>query len=169
MKDVFVKMVKGDMNNPDVRQGVEWLQRHRELSRFDPDVLTYPGTILLQAYERTAQGRRPLLYTPVQRCLMWDALGPNPESSPLDVAAALAELTKTLVWESSGLGWGEFYMPCTDGNVVKFAEAHGYIRQAYNAQTMEKEASKDEQGNEIPATYRLEARDIPFLKFKVFR
>lgn len=149
--DVFCRIIKGDMNNPAVRQAMEWLGRNAAVSRFDPDVIYYPATSLLQCFDKPTG--RPILYVPIQKCFIMEGAGPNPEASEGEVAAAMAQLTKTVAWESQGGGMGEFYLPSTDGKMVEFAQRHGYIRQAYVAKEGEADVAKD----------------IPFLKFKVYR
>jgi hypothetical protein len=173
-RDIFTRIVKGDMNNPNIRQAMEWLQRIAQVSHLDPEVLLYPSTRLLQAYEKGTA--KPLLYMPVHQVFMMESLGPNPDASPMEIAAALAQITKTVCWEAQNQGIGEFYMPCSDGNVIKMAEAHGFMRMTYD-ETHRRELSEAErkevetpEGGEAPReVVETIVRDMPFLKMKAYR
>lgn len=162
MKDYFTRVIKGDMNNPAVREAVDWFKRISHKSRLDPEVLTYPNTQLLQVYEK--QTAKAIIYIPVHPVLMLESLGPNPEANPVHIAEALAQVTKTCVWEACRIGMGEIYMPCTDGDVIQFAEKHGYFRQAYQVQV--EPAKENEDTTTTPPKF--EMRDMPFLKMKTF-
>lgn len=172
MLDIFTRIIKGDMNNPFVRQAVEWFARIANQSHFDPDVLLYPNTTLVQAFDKHTQ--KPILYIPVHSVFMLESLGPNPEVGPEVIAQALAQVTKTAAWEAMKAGMGEIYMPCSDGNVIQFAEKHGYFRQTYNhVETIPPKAAEvsaeNQDAKSTPAQSVQELRDLPFLKMKVFK
>lgn len=162
MKDIYTKLVlnKTDRNNPLVQQAMDWMLRLRDINHFDPEVLQYPATNLMVAYVK--QQRKPVLYVPVQPVYMIDALGINPEASPEEIAGALAQVTKTVHWESHRMGWGEFYFPCSEPTVIQFAERHGYARMQYKNVIV---PQAPEGSTAVPNPYP-EMADIPFFKMK---
>lgn len=152
-RDVFVKPLLGKASqNPEVAKAIEALSAISERSHLDPDVLTYPNTTLLSAYAKS--NNQPLLYVPVQQVYMLDGLGPAPMASPVDVAAALAQVIKTIHYMSFTQGIGEIYFPCEDEGVNGLAQRHGFSRMDYEQP-------------QIDAPPLL--KPMPFLKMKVYR
>jgi hypothetical protein len=84
----------------------------------DADPLSYAGTVVLCAYD--ADG--PIVYVPVQRPAMMEALAINPERSQVDVAVALKELTQALITKCHFENTGEIYFLCKEPLTQKFAE-----------------------------------------------
>lgn len=168
-RDMYTRLVADskNMNNPLVRQALEWMLRLRDINHFDPEVLNYPTTSLMVAYVK--QERKPIIYVPIQECYMIDALGINPEASPEDVASALGQITKTVHWETLRAGRGEFYFPCSDLSTIGFADKHMYMRMQYTEVTAPAQP-KSTQENPVPlprVNPITEVKDIPFFKMKV--
>jgi hypothetical protein len=178
-RDVFTRIIRGDMNFPPVQQAVAWFNRIADRNHFDPDVLTYPSTALIQAYSK--QTGKPLLYMPVHKVYMMEALGPAPDASGYDIAAALGQIVKSLAWDAPKDGVGELYYACTDPTVDAFCREHGFTRMTYNAGLRERPMTdeekqgvpprKDGEPHNPPIETTLESNvaDMPHYKFKVFR
>jgi hypothetical protein len=154
-RDIFTRIILGDMNNPVVQQASRWFEGIAKQSHLDPDVFRYPKTTLIQAYNK-ATGK-PILYVPVHDVFMMESLGPNPEASDGEIAAALAQVVKSIHWEAYKQGLGEIYFPCTNERTAEFAGNHSFKRQ--NVQI---EQSGDEGARNVIE------RDIPFYKMKVY-
>jgi hypothetical protein len=163
-KDIFTRIIRGDMNFPPVQQAVAWFNRIAERNHFDPDVLTYPSTALIQAYSK--QTGKPLLYMPVHKVYHMEALGPAPDASGYDIAAALAQIVKALAWDAPKDGVGELYYACTDPTVDSFCRDHGFTRMLYQSGTNQGPREPDAKDDPPPVPVM---SDMPHYKFKVFR
>ena len=84
---------------------------------WDPEIGKHPGTVTLCAYD--AEG--PLVFMPVQRALMLEALAIRPGASGMDVAVALKELTQACVTMAHAGGAAECYFICKDPSTEAFA------------------------------------------------
>ena len=165
-RDVFTRIIRGDMNFPPVQQAVAWFNRIADRNHFDPDVLTYPSTALIQAYSK--QTGKPLLYMPVHKVYMMEALGPAPDASGYDIAAALGQIVKSLAWDAPKDGVGELYYACTDPTVDAFCREHGFTRMTYQT-GVHLEGPEPEEGKPDGRISVPNMSDMPFYKFKVFR
>lgn len=163
-KDVFARVIRWDMNNPWCQQAIQWWSRIQDRNHFDPDVLTYPNTAVIQAYEK--QTGRPLLYMPVHKVYMMEALGPNPDANGFEIASSLAQIVKALAWDAPKDGVGELYFPCTDENVNGFCTDHGFNRMLYQSGTTQ--LPRPEGATDDPKPEPVMA-DMPHWKFKVFK
>lgn len=173
-RDIFTRIIRGDLNNPSVLQALDWFKRIADRNHFDPDVLTYPNTTLIQAYEK--QTNKPMLYMPVHKVYHMEALGPAPEATGYDIAAALAQIVKSCSWAAPNEGIGELYYACTDPSIDSFCKDHGFVRMLYQSGTTTRPAT-DEEKKDLPAaadgagqTVSVpEYADMPHYKFKVYR
>lgn len=116
-RHVFVRPVR----KTDVSQFVEW-SRDTKNNLFDPEVVNYPSTLVRVAYNCL----HSIVFVPVQRPMMLEALAINPEATEMEVAAGLKELTQDAVSKAHDLGAGEIYFLCRDEVTSAFAEKHGY-------------------------------------------
>ncbi len=110
----------------DKPQFLQWLARIADKNLIDPDVLTYPATTVLCAYD--TESGKPLLFVPIQSVFMVESLAPSPEITELEMAKSLEKLIDVLVWESRNGGRGEIYYPCADETVIAIGERHGFKR-----------------------------------------
>jgi hypothetical protein len=159
-KDVFTRVIVGDMNNPVVQQAARWFEGLAKESHLDPDVFRYPKTTLIQAYDKGSG--KPLLYVPVHDVFMIESLGPNPDASDGEIAAALAQVVKSIHWEAYKQGLGEIYFPCTNDRTAEFASNHNFKRQFIQVRV------KLDDKPEAETAERFEDRDTPFFKMKVY-
>jgi len=116
-RHIFVRPVR----KTDTEKFVEWSIGTKN-NLFDPDVVKYPSTTVRVAYN--SEG--PVVFVPVQRPLMLEALAINPTSGPIEVASALKALTQDAVAQCHLNGAGELYFLCRDQLTSDFAEKHGY-------------------------------------------
>ena len=112
----------GGMNEQDQRTFTDWVWKARDINCFDPDVLSYPRTVMLTADDE--QG--PVLYLPAQPVLMLESLAPKPELSPRKEALALYKLGQLLEQVSADTGIKETYFLCKDARVTELCARHGF-------------------------------------------
>lgn len=107
----------------DAQEAMEWFLK-TECNLLDAAVFTYPATETRKA----VRDKVALVYVPVQKCSVLDALGISPQNSPIDTAAALAELVKVARWEAHKAGEGELLFVCHEESTIAYAERHGFTR-----------------------------------------
>lgn len=95
---------------------------------FDVDPIAYRGTVIWCAYDETG----PIVYAPVQKPAMMEALAINPEANPVDVAIALKELVQNIVTQCHIEGTGEIYFLCKEETTQRFAEKQAFERLPWN-------------------------------------
>ena len=80
---------------------LEWLQSNPN-NYFAKEILGYPSLRILCAYE---EGGEPVAYLPIHNVLMMESIALNPNASPLNVAQALRDLTKSceLIADAAGI------------------------------------------------------------------
>lgn len=131
MKTMYVKPVFGSPEegkpsfNPEVKTMYEWLVSQRDNNHIDMDVLTYPQTGLLCAYEKP--GGEPIVFVPHQKVHMLDGVAVNPKASAADIALGLAQIIRTIHYEAFKAGMGETYLPASDAQIAQYAINHGFI------------------------------------------
>lgn len=132
-RDIFVRPI-----NPNDVQRVAmarfFFEKIAAKSHFDRTILNYPNVVLLEAYRKLSN--QTLLVVPIHPVYMMESLGPNPEATPLEISMSLAQVVKTLHYASMVEGKGEIYFPCTDEDVNKMAEGHGFVRMTADNQSI---------------------------------
>src|SRR6267142_2805780 len=113
MRHVFVRLAR----EADRDKLAEWSVSTKK-NLCDSAVLGYANTVVFCAYN--AKG--PIVYVPVQKPAMMEALAINPEADAVDVAVALKELTQAIVTQCHMDGTGECYFLCAEESTEKFAE-----------------------------------------------
>jgi len=117
MKQVWVRPLEPS----DLPKLQEWMTRIASENLFDPDVLSYPHTVVLVAHDG-----EPLLYMPVQLTATLESLAPRPGATPREMAEALKQMVKAVAFLSHGKGIKEVYFVCKDPDVVELAKRHGF-------------------------------------------
>src|SRR5271157_4865392 len=117
MRHIFVRSAQPS----DAEKFTEW-SKNTPNNLFDQDVARYPTTTTRCAFDNAG----PIVFVPVQRPLMLDALAINPKADPLSVALALKELTQDAVSSAYDEGRGEIYFFCHDDSTIEFAKKHAY-------------------------------------------
>ena len=88
----------------------------------DAEVLKYKGTVIWCAYGSSG----PVVFVPVQKPVMMEALAIKPDADPVDVAVALKELVQAIVTQCHIDGTGEIYFLCKEETTKKFAEKQAF-------------------------------------------
>lgn len=113
MKHIFVRPARPE----DREKFAEWTVDTKD-NLADSDVLKYGDTSVWCAYDENG----PIVFVPVQRPRMMEALAIKPGADPVDVAVALKELTQNLVTQCHIDGTGELYFLCKEESTKRFAE-----------------------------------------------
>lgn len=95
----------------------------------DSDPVSYKNTVVWCAYDSNG----PIVYVPVQKPAMMEALAINPKADPMDVAVALKELVQNLVSQCHIEGTGEIYFFCKEESTQRFAEKQAFEKLPWNA------------------------------------
>lgn len=115
---------------------------------FDSKVITYPSTYIRCAFNK----KGPIIFLPVQRPLMMEALAINPDADKIDVAVALKELTQDTVSQAYANGSGEIYFLCQEESTEKFAEHNGFERLPYSVFRMKLSDLERKDEKTLPAS-----------------
>lgn len=128
-RDIFVQPLIGPRTDPRIQQAMNWFGAIREKSHLDVSVFKYPTLTILEAFVK--ETGEPVLYQPVHKVYMMEALGPNPMASERDIARGLEEIIKVLHFEAQNEGIREIYYPSTDAAVNVFAQRHHFTLMDY--------------------------------------
>jgi hypothetical protein len=109
------------MSKTDKEKFADWMWEARQLTRFDPDVLTYPRIVMA----KTTKGDETTSYTPIQPVLMAESFAPSLTANVGTKAAALYEIQELLVRTMQTTGMGESYFLAED-SLAEFALSHGW-------------------------------------------
>ena len=88
---------------------LDW-SKENPLNGFDPEVLNFPTTITLCAYDKEG----PAAFLPFQQPYMVESFAPRPGLSKLQAAAAFKEMFQAIVTQAHVRGVGEIYYLGTD-------------------------------------------------------
>jgi hypothetical protein len=111
----------------DTEPVVDWCQANSERNAFDKDMLDYPATKILAAHDNGTV----FAYMPVQGCAMLESIGPNPEATPLQVAASIVEMVKAAALLAYGAGHRELFFLASDDLTARGAEKLGFEELPY--------------------------------------
>jgi hypothetical protein len=114
MKHIFVRPPKPG----DAEKCAEWAVQNLDRNHLDPEVMKYPSTFVVVAYDSDGS----IMYMPVQTPLMLESVAVDPEASELKQAQALKELVQALVTSCHLQGRGEIYFIGSDERTSAFAE-----------------------------------------------
>jgi len=105
--------------DPEKEPVADWCQANQERNKFDQSVLGYPATKVLAAHNNGTV----YAYMPIQVTAMLESIGTNPDSTPLEQAAAIMEMVKASATLAYGAGYRELYYlssdPITDDGAKK--------------------------------------------------
>jgi hypothetical protein len=113
-KHLFIRPARQE----DMALFVKWTMDGLERNGADPDVVGYPTTFVLCAYD----SKGPLVYMPVQQPLFLDSLAIRPEADATDVACAIKDLFKAAVMQAHLKGSGEIYFISDEESIQQFAK-----------------------------------------------
>lgn len=118
MKELKVRFY----NDSDIETFVSWFNSTPN-NLHDPAITAYPTLRILCAYD---DENGPASYLPTQKVVMLESLAVRPGLRPLEAAAAFRDLVKAAEITASAEGIKELYFPCSDEDVIKVAERHGF-------------------------------------------
>ena len=113
--------------DPDIEPVIDWCQANSERNAFDRDVLTYPATKVLAAHDNGTV----FCYLPVQGAAVFESVGPNPDATPLQVAASLVEMVKGGCLMAYANGMREAYFLSSDEITGEGAKKLGFEELPY--------------------------------------
>ena len=97
---------------------VKWTLENASRNGADPDVITYPTTFVLCAFN----DKGPLVFMPVQQPLFLDSLAIRPDADPIEVAGAIRDLVKACIMQAHLKGAGEIYFISDEETIQTFAK-----------------------------------------------
>ena len=106
----------------------EWCERNSARNQFDDSVLDYPATKVLAA---TNGSNRVLAYMPVQGTAMLESIGPNPDATPMEIAAGIMEMVKGAALLAHAGGYRELYFLATDDTTAEGSKKLGFEELPY--------------------------------------
>ena len=106
----------------------EWCEANSQRNAFDDAVLSYPSTKVLAA---TNGNGRALAYMPIQGTAMLESIGPNPEATPMEVAAGIVEMVKGAALLAHAAGYRELYFLATDDATAEGSKWLGFEELPY--------------------------------------
>lgn len=119
---IFVRMARPD----EAKQFLDW-EMQNPSNGFDAEVVRFPSTFTLCAYDRTG----PLAYMPIQSPYMLESMAIRPGLNTKTVAATMKEFTQAVVTQAHAQGRGEIYFLGTDDATDKLAANQVYERLPY--------------------------------------
>lgn len=106
----------------DAKLFMDWVWLQRSINMFDPQVLTYPRTVMCKA----GTEEETMLYIPLQPVLMWDAIAPKPGLTARQEALCLWKIGQVVEDAMKLCGFGEAYFLCSDDRVADICAEHGF-------------------------------------------
>lgn len=97
---------------------VKWTEDNLSRNAADPEVITYPTTFVLCAYD----DKGPLVFMPIQQPLFLESLAIRPDADVISVAGALRDLFKAVVTQAHLKGSGEIYFISDEESIQEFAK-----------------------------------------------
>ena len=116
----------GGMVKEDWENFISWVWEARKINNFDPDVVSYPRSVMLTADKETENTSEPILYLPIQPVLMLESLAPKPGITPREEALALWRLGELLEQITKDTGLQEHYFICKDDRMADYCSKHGF-------------------------------------------
>lgn len=107
---------------PTTEPVVDWCQANSARNAFDRDVLDYPSTKVLAAHDNGTVHA----YLPVQGAAMLESIGPNPDSTPLEIANGVVECVKGAALMAYANGMRELFFLASDDLTAQGAEKLGF-------------------------------------------
>ena len=99
-----------------------WVWTVRELGMFDPDVMTYPRSMMLKARDDNGA----LLYVPLQPVFMYETIVAKPGIKPRKEALSLLRINQLVEQAQRDAGYGESYFICRDDRIADLCARHGF-------------------------------------------
>jgi hypothetical protein len=117
-----MKQLKIGLAQPsDAKKLEEWLSTTKG-NLYDPDIFKAPTLTAACAYNEEG----PVAYLPAQSVLVLESLAVKPGAPPLENGQAFRDLVKAMELVASQRQIREILFVCSDENVVKVAQNHGF-------------------------------------------
>jgi len=101
---------------------VAWSVESSGKNLYDPNVILYPSTFTMCAFDSTG----PLLYMPVQQPMMMDSVAFRPGLDLGRAGLALKTMFQAVITQGYIKGAGEIYFAASEPTVAAIAERHGF-------------------------------------------
>lgn len=111
--------------DPESEPVVDWCQANSERNAFDKDVLSYPSTKILAAYQDREDGK-VVVYMPVQGAVILESIGSNPEASVQEITQAMIECVQGAALLAHMQGMREMFFLASDESTALGAEHLGF-------------------------------------------
>ncbi len=109
-------------------QAREWLEANKERNAFDPDILSYPCTLVLKVED----AEKVRGYMPIQNACMIESIGLNSKLSPMEAAEAVMNMIAAALKLGHDIGLREAYFLSSDEVTARGAEAMGFKKMPYD-------------------------------------
>lgn len=113
--------------DPESEPVVDWCQANSERNAFDRDVLSYPSTKVLAAYQDFPDGK-VINYMPIQGATILESIGSNPEATLNEITQGVIECVQGAALMAYANGFREIYFCASDDSTAKAAEHMGFDR-----------------------------------------
>lgn len=121
---IFVRPVRPE----DRELFVQWTWNNISRNGADPEVISYPTTFVLCAYD----GDGPLAFMPIQQPLVLDSIAIRPGADNIKIASALRDLFKACVTQAHLKGAGEILFISDEATIQKFASNQAFEKLPVN-------------------------------------
>lgn len=101
---------------------MEWVKAYSWKTKFRPEVLSHPRTVMATASDE--QG--PILFMPLQSCLMMGELAPRPDINKKEMAYALWQIGTVVEDAMIKTGNLDAYMYTNDDDEAESIAKHGW-------------------------------------------
>lgn len=106
----------------EAKQFMEWVKAYSWKTQFNPVVMSHPRTVMATASDE--QG--PILFMPLQSCLMMGELAPRPGIAKREMAYALWQIGQVVEDAMIKTGNLDAYMYTNDDDEAKSVAKHGW-------------------------------------------
>lgn len=106
----------------DAKQFMEWVKAYSWKTQFNPIVMSHPRMVMATAYDESG----PILYLPLQSCIMFDCLAPKPGINKRELAYALSQVGQVVEQAMKDTGNCDAYMFTNDNDEADSVVKHGW-------------------------------------------
>ena len=106
----------------EAHQFMEWVKAYSWKTQFNPIVMSHPRTVMATARDE----KGPLLYLPLQSCIMFDCMAPRPGANKKELAMALWQVGQVAEQVMKDTGNCDAYMYTNDNDEADSVAKHGW-------------------------------------------
>jgi len=141
MKNMFVRPARPDDADKFLKYSLE-----TPGNLFDPGVPQYQNTFIRCVFDSNG----PVLFAPIQRPLVIDALAFRPESGSMERAVAMKEMVQDVISQAYIQGSGEVMFVCKDSSTAEFAKRQLFEELPYRLFRIRLKDLEPKHDNKIP-------------------